>query len=160
MQLDIVTKWKCCMQCCFDYFLKHPGITSSMVTYVHISNMLTDKSRLTSFLMSFCRINCVCRRFREVEKMECFFLSVRSFISYTYAWPVFCWTVSSKHDLFPCICSYFLSHLAQLYPLLSCLQHTYKSLLKRKLEKCVLIRSYQNSGLMITHLRWFLFSSL
>lgn len=87
----------------FYYFLKHLGVVSSMITCVHILNMFTDKSQLTSVLISFCRINCVYRRFQELKKTECFFLLVRGSVSYTCAWPVFCQAVSSTHDLFLCI---------------------------------------------------------
>lgn len=68
--------------------------------YIH-SHMFTDKPQLTSLLMSFCRINYVCCRFRELKKMECFFLSIRSSISHTYAWPVFYHAPSPKQAL-PC----------------------------------------------------------
>lgn len=115
-------------------FLEASDIVSSMITYIHISNMLTYKSQLTSLLMSFCRINSMCRRFQELKKMGCFFLLVRSSISYKYAWPVFCWAVSSKHDHFPCIWNmliFSVSPCSVCTLLLSCLQHTYKSLLDK-----------------------------
>lgn len=68
--------------------------------YIH-SHMFTDKPQLTSLLVSFCRINYVCCRFQELKKMECFFLSIRSSISHTYAWPVFYHAPSPKQAL-PC----------------------------------------------------------
>ena len=121
------------MQWSFYYFLKHPGIVSSMITYMHISNILTDRPRLTSLLISFYRINCVCRRSQELKKMGCFFLSVRRSISYTCAWPVFCWAVSPKHGHSPCVWDSLLlsvSPCSVRTPLLSCLQHTRKAFLE------------------------------
>lgn len=146
-------------------FLEAPGIVSSMITYIHISDMLADKSRLTSLLMSFCRINSVCRSFQELKKMGCFFLLVRSSISYTYAWPVFCWAVSSKHGLFPFIRDKltFCLTLLSLYPTAIMFTAYLWRLIRGNLKMC------SNKELswwcmivifMTTHLRCFGVSSL
>jgi hypothetical protein len=97
------------------------------------------KSWLTSLLVSFCRINSVCRRFRELKKMGCFFLLVRSSISHTYAWAVSCWATSSRHALFPYIWDILIlsvSLCSVCTPLLPCLQHTRKSLVEEGWKVC------------------------
>lgn len=69
--------------------------------------------------------------------MECFFLLVRSSISYTRAWPVFCWAVSSNHALSPCIWDELLlsvSPCSVCTPLLLCLQHTQKASFRGNLQ--------------------------
>lgn len=127
---------------CFLLFFEAQGIVSSMISYLYISVMLTDKLRLTSLLVSFCRIHCVCCRFQELKKMGCFFLLVRSSISYTYAWPVFCWVTSPQWSRFLylghgptfCLCLLSLCSTAIVFT-------AYLNAYRGTLEKCVLVRS-------------------
>ena len=110
------------VQSSFNLFWKHKRGLQHDILSTHNKYMLTDWSQLTSVLISFCRINCVCRRFPELQEMGCFFPSVRSSTSYTYAWPVFCWAVPSKRGLLPCA----WATLSRSVSLAQCAPHCYR----------------------------------
>lgn len=92
--------------------------------------MFTDKSRLTSLLVSFCRINSMCRRFQELKEMGCFFLSIRS-SSLTLVHGQYSTERLHENRLFLCIRDILIPYCLSVLPLFALQCYHVYSILKK-----------------------------